>query len=103
MGTSDLGLVLPPGMATVRCSDGANAVTEAVPVELVDTQSVFVPYWLVCSHASESQGASVMPWSSRDPTLPDPVTAVRVAAIGLRPSDVLELGGYPAAAQPSFE
>lgn len=99
-GTSDLGLALPPGMATVRCSDGAIAVTEEMPVEVIDPRGVFLPYWLVCSLEPEPQGASVMAWSSRDPALPDPLAAVRAAAKGLRPSDVLDLGGYPAAAQP---
>jgi hypothetical protein len=39
-------------------------------------------------------------WSSRDSDLPDPVSTVRSEAVGIAPSDVLELAGYPQAANP---
>jgi hypothetical protein len=76
------------------------AVTDQLPVEVVDTEGLFVPYSLACGAESFSVTPSVALWSPRDHDLPDPLSTVRELAVGLAPSDVLDLGGYPQAADP---
>jgi hypothetical protein len=99
-GTTDLAIQLPPGTATVRCSDGDSAVTDQVPVEVVDADGLFIPYSLSCAGESMSLTPPATLRSSRDSGFPDPVSTVRAEAVGIGPSDVLELGAYPQAASP---
>jgi hypothetical protein len=99
-GITDLSIQLPPGTAAVMCSDGHGGVTDQVPVEVVDQDGVFIPYFLQCGGESTSLTPSAAASSARDPNLPDPVSTIRAAAVGLTSSDVLELGGYPEAPNP---
>jgi hypothetical protein len=75
-------------------------VTDPVPVEVVDADGLFIPYALACGGEPMSLTPPVTLWSSLDSGLPDPASTVSAEAIGIDSSDVLELGGYPQAANP---
>lgn len=96
-GTADLGVQLPPGTATVRCSDGDGTATDEVPIEIVEAEARFVPYYLECSGEAMTLTASVAPWASRHEALSDPVSAARHAATGIRPSHSRSTYGRKAA------
>jgi hypothetical protein len=100
LGTTDLAIQMPPGPAAIRCSDGGDGITDETPIEVVDPDKVFVPYALMCDDKPHHLTPSAWPWSTRDSRLPDPIAWVRRQAVGITPSDVLEVAGYPLAAEP---
>ena len=99
-GTTDLAIQIPPGPAAIRCSDGGEEITDETAVEVVDPDKMFVPYALACDGKLLHLTPSAWPWSTRDSGLPDPIAWVQRQAVGIAPSDVLEIAGYPRAAEP---
>lgn len=99
-GTTDLAIQLPPGPAAIRCSDGGDGITNETAIRVVDPDKVFVPYALMCDDKPLHLTPSAWSWSTRDSGLPDPIAWVRRQAVGIAPSDVVEIAGYPLAAQP---
>jgi hypothetical protein len=93
-GTVHLAIQLPPGPAFVRCSDGDGAVSDEVPIDVLESETAFEPFYLSCEGKEQTLTPSVVMWKSVPPNLPDPVETVRSVATGLRESDLLEVGGY---------
>jgi hypothetical protein len=98
-GITELSLQAPPGTLTVRCSDGGDAVTSPIEIDVRDDLGLFVPFDLTCG-GSPGLASTIpsSPWSGDGaPTAPEPIEFVRAVTKGLLPGDVVERAGYPAA------
>lgn len=99
VGVTELELQPPPGRLTIRCWSDESSSTDVVHVDVLDPRGLFVPFDLSC--AGQRPLRSEIPvarWN--EAARPEAIDFVRVRIDGLRPSDVLERAGYPAAIDP---